>query len=139
MYSRQPAALQAKSLLSHAARHLHTTNPASVHDLSEILDASMYLPLGDSSYQGQRLLEPSYAENQADSLSFEMATGGPGATPLDRVETTTNAMSQVLKNHFGNEAVKWFDGRSEAVAGGSHHKSWGASFGTALDKSGVSF
>jgi hypothetical protein len=138
MYSRQPAALQAKSLLSHAARHLHTTNPASVHDLSEILDASMYLPLGDSAYQGQRLLEPSYAENHADSLSFEMDTGGPGATPLDRVETTTGAMSQVLKNHFGNEAVKWFDGRSEAIAGGKHHKAnWGASFGTALDKNGV--
>jgi hypothetical protein len=139
MYSRQPAALQAKSLLSHAARHLHTSSPSSMHDLSEIMDASMYLPLGDPAYRGQRMLEPNYIENQADSLAYEMDTGGPGATPLDRVETTTNAMSQVLNNHFGSDALKWFRGRSEAIADGKHHSAnWGASFGTSLDKNGVS-
>ena len=139
MYSRQPAAFQAKSLLNHAARHLHTSSPSSIDDLSEIMDASMYLPLGDPAYGGQRLLEPSYMENQADSLSYEMDTGGPGATPLDRIETTTNAMSQVLNNHFGGDALRWFLGRTEAVADRKHHSpNWGASFGTSLDKKGVS-
>jgi hypothetical protein len=138
MYSRQPAAVQAKHLLDHAAHHLHTSRPSAIHDLSQIMDASMYLPLGDPAYEGHRLLEPNYTENQADSLSYEMDTGGPGASPLDRVETTTNAMSSVVKNHFGNEALNWFRGRSEAIADGSHHSAnWGASFGTALDKNGV--
>jgi hypothetical protein len=67
-----------------------------------------------------------------------MDTGGPGATPPDQVETTTKAMSQVVSNHFGNEALNWFRGRSEAITDGSHHSAnWGASFGTALDRNGV--
>lgn len=138
MQSRQPAAVRAKSLLNYAAKHLQTSSPASYRDLSHIVDASLSAPLGDPGYEGHRLLEPNYAENSADSLSYVMDTGGPGATPLDQVETTTRAMSQVVKNHFGNEALNWFRGRSEAIADGSHHSAnWGASFGTALDRNGV--
>ena len=138
MSSRQPAAARAKSLLNYAAKHLQTSSPAQHRDLSRIMDASMYLPLGDPAYEGHRLLEPNYAENSADSLSFVMDTGEPGASPQDRVEMTTDAMSQVVNNHFGNEALNWFRGRSEAVADGSHHSAnWGASFGTSLDRSGV--
>ncbi len=138
MLSRQPAALQAKSLLHNAARHLHTSSPAADRDLSRIMDASMYLPLGDPAYDGHRLLEPSYTENSADSLSFVMDAGEPGASPQDRIETTTGAMSQVVQNHFGNEALNWFRGRSEAVADSPHYSAnWGASFGTSLDRNGI--
>ena len=138
MLSRQPAAARAKSLLNHAARHLHTSSPAAHGDLSRIMDASMYLPLGDPAYENHRLLEPNYTENSADTLSFVMDAGEPGANPQDRIEATTGAMSQVVKNHFGNEALNWFRGRSEAVADGSHRSAtWGSSFGTALDRNGV--
>jgi hypothetical protein len=138
MSTRQPAAARAKSLLGYAARYLQTKNPADSRDLSRIMDASMYLPLGDPAYEGHRLLEPNYAENSADSLSFVMDTGDPNSTPQDRIEATTDAMSEVVKNHFGGEALNWFNGRSEAIADGSHPSAkWGASFGTALDRNGV--
>ncbi|MBC7898737.1 MAG: hypothetical protein H7070_01670 [Saprospiraceae bacterium] len=138
MLSRQPAAMQAKSLLHHAAKHLQTSSPASDSDLSRIMDASMYLPLGDPAYEGHRMLEPNYTENSANSLSFIMDAGEPGATPADRVECTTDAMSRVVKNHFGNEALSWFRGRSEAASDRPHHSGrWGASFGTALDRNGI--
>jgi len=138
MSTRQPAAARAKSLLNYAAKHLQTSSPAQHRDLSRIMDASMYLPLGDPAYEGHRLIEPNYAENSSDSLSFQMDAGEPGASPQDRIEATSDAMSQVVSNHFGNEALNWFRGRSEAVADGSHRSAnWGASFGTSLDRSGV--
>jgi hypothetical protein len=134
----QPAAAQAKSLLSRAANYLQTTDPAKYRDLNRIMDASMSLPLGDPAYEGHRLVEPNYAENSADSLSFVMDTGDPNSTPQDRVESTTEAMSEVVRNHFGGEALDWFRGHSEAISEGSHHTAnWGASFGTALDRKGV--
>ena len=138
MLSRQPAALQAKSLLHGAAKVLQTSNPASDSDLSRIMDSSMYLPLGDPAYAGHRLIEPNYTENSADSLSFVMDAAEPGANPQDRIESTTNAMSSVIQNHFGGEALNWFRGRSEAVADTPNRAAtWGASFGTSLDRKGM--
>ena len=135
-----PAATQAKNLLNHASRHLNTTSPAAVQDLSEILDASMYLPLGHPSYgdKGPRL-EPHFSETAADSLSFIMDTGGPGGTPADRIETSTRAMSRLVGNHFGREALNWFRSRSEPVTGdgAARASNWGAWFGTGLDRHGV--
>jgi hypothetical protein len=138
MSTRQPAALRAKSLLHEAARSLHTCSPATDGDLSRIMDASMYLPLGDPAYEGHRLLEPNYTENSADTLSFVMDAGEPGSTPCDRVESATKAMSRVVRSNFGDDALRWFRGQSEAVADSPHYSAnWGASFGTSLDKNGV--
>src|SRR5215218_1253497 len=131
MLSRQPAALQAKSLLHHAANYLQTSSPASDSDLSRIMDSSMYLPLGDPAYAGHRLVEPNYTENSADSLSFVMDAAEPGSNPQDRIESTTDAMSRVIENHFGGEALNWFKGRSEPVADiPNRAATWGASFGS---------
>src|SRR5688572_9271137 len=99
MSTHQPAAARAKDLLNYAAKQLQTSSPAQHRDLSRIMDASMYLPLGDPAYEGHRLLEPNYAENSSDSLSFVMDTGDPGASPQDRIEATTGAMSEVVGNH----------------------------------------
>ncbi|MEZ5426051.1 MAG: hypothetical protein R2747_07295 [Pyrinomonadaceae bacterium] len=138
MLSRQPAAERAKHLLSNAAKYLQTSSPVQHPDLSRIMDASMYLPLGDPAYRGHRLMEPNYAENSADSLSFVMDTGEPGATGRDRIEATTGAMAEVVGNHFGGEALNWFRGRSEPVAGGGFRTAdWGASFGASLDRKGL--
>lgn len=137
MISRQPAALQAKTLLSRAANYLQTSSPASDSDLSRIMDSSMYLPLGDPAYAGHRLVEPNYTENSADSLSFVMDAAEPGSNPQDRIKSTTDAMSRVINNHFGGQALDWFRGRSEAVETPNRAATWGASFGTSLDRKGM--
>jgi hypothetical protein len=108
-------------------------------DLSRIMDASLYLPVGDPGYRGKRLLlEPHFSETAAETLSFVMDTGGPGATAGDRLEATTNAMQEVVGNHFGPEALNWFRGRSEPLGHETRRAAnWGAWFGAGLDRNGV--
>ncbi|MFL6331783.1 MAG: hypothetical protein ACJ754_00405 [Pyrinomonadaceae bacterium] len=133
------AAAQAKLLLDRASRQLNTASPAAVDDISRVMDAAMYLPVGDSGYRnGGPVLRPRFEETMSDNLSFLMDTGGPGATPADRIETSTRAMSRLVGNHFGPQALNWYRGRSEPVTGnGSHAVNWGAWFGTGLDHNGV--
>jgi hypothetical protein len=137
---RQPSASQrAKWLLGMAAQRLHTASPAAVPELSQVLDSSLYLPLGDPGYRERRLLvEPRFNETAADNLSYVMDAGGPGATSDDRVKLVTDAMSHVVGNHFGSEALRWFRKHSEPVADG-HTRSadWGAWFGAGLDRNGI--
>jgi hypothetical protein len=133
------AAAEAKRLLGRASSQLNTVNPSAVDDISRVMDAAMYLPVGDPAYRGgSPVLRPRFEETMSDSLSFLMDTGGPGATPTDRVETSTRAMSRLVGNHFGPEALRWYRGRSEPVTGnGGQAVSWGAWFGTGLDRNGV--
>jgi hypothetical protein len=133
------AAQRAKWLLGLAAQRLHTANPAAAPELSEVMDASLYLPPGDPGYRGnQALVEPRFNETTADNLSFVMDAGGPGATPADRLESVTSAVSRVVGNHFGPQALRWFRSRSEPAAD-SHARSsgWGALFGAGLDRNGI--
>jgi hypothetical protein len=139
MKQRASAAQRAKWLLGMAARQLNTASPAAVPDLSEVLDASLYLPPGDPAYRsGQPLLQPRFTETAADNLSFVMDAGGPGATPKDRIESVTQAMSRLVNNHFGSEALHWFRRHCEPAAEG-HQRTlgWGAWFGTGLDRNGL--
>jgi hypothetical protein len=129
------------NLLARAARQLNTASPAAVDDISQVMEAAMYLPVGDRGYGdgGGPMLRPRFEETMSDNLSFLMDTGGPGATPSDRVETSTHAMSRVVGNHFGRNALRWFMARSEpATANHSHAAGLGAWFGTGLDRNGVS-
>lgn len=134
------AAAEAMRLLDQASQRLHTASPSAVRDLSQIMEASMYLPLGHPAYgeTGPRL-EPHFSETAADNLSFVMDTGGPGGTPADRIETTTRAMSQLVGNHFGPQALDFFRIRSEPATcdGAARSARWGAWFGTGLDRNGV--
>lgn len=133
------AAQRAKWLLGQAAQRLNTTSPASIPDVSAVLDASLYLPVGDPGYRSERpLLQPRFNETAADNLSFVLDAGGPGATPTDRVESVTQAMSRIVGNNFGPQALRWFRKHSEpAVEGAPHSANWGAWFGTGLDRNGV--
>ena len=138
--NRQPSASQrAKWLLGMAAQRLHTANPAAVPELSQVLDSSLYLPLGDPGYSERRLLvEPRFNETAADNLSYVMDAGGPGATSDDRVKLVTDAMSHVVGNHFGTEALRWFRKHSEPAADGhARSANWGAWFGAGLDRNGI--
>src|SRR5262245_20720013 len=122
---------RAKWLLGMAAQRLHTASPAAVPELSQVLDSSLYLPLGDPGYRERRPLgEPRFNETASDNLSYVMDAGGPGATSDDRVKLVTDAMSHVLGNHFGSEALRWFRKHSEPAAA-SHARSanWGSWFG----------
>lgn len=134
------AAAQAKRLLDRASHQLNTASPAAVDDISQVMEAAMYLPVGDRGYGdgGGPMLRPRFEETMSDNLSFLMDTGGPGATASDRVETSTQAMSRVVGNHFGRDALRWFAARSEpATANHGHAAGWGAWFGAGLDRGGV--
>lgn len=139
MRPRHTAAAEAMGLLHRAATYLNTASPASARDIGRIMDAAMPEPVGHPGYRDKRfLLQPHFSETAADSLSFVMDTGGPGATGYDRLETATRAMSEVVGNHFGGEALNWFRGRSEPLGEGSRRAvNWGAWFGTGLDRNGV--
>src|SRR5215207_1242416 len=48
------------------------------------------------------------------------------------------ALSDAVGNHFGGEALNWFHGRSGPLGRDSRRAvSWGAWFGTGLDRNGV--
>jgi hypothetical protein len=99
----------------------------------------MYLPLGHPGYGAKGPgLEPQFSET-AENLSFVMDTAGPGGTPSDRIETSTRAMSRVLGNHFGREALNWFTSRSEPATakGAGRSANSGAWFATGLDRNGI--
>jgi hypothetical protein len=133
------AAQRAKWLLGQAARRLNTTSPASVPDVSAVLDSSLYLPVGDPGYRSEQpLLQPRFNETMADNLSFVVDAGGPGASPADRVESVTQAMSRIVGNNFGPQALHWFHKHSEpAVQDSPRSSHWGAWLGTGLDHNGV--
>lgn len=139
MRPRHTAAEAAMGLLHRAATYLNTASPASERDLGRIMQAALPEPVGHPGYRDKRfLLQPHFSETAGDSLSFMLDTGGPGATGSDRLETTTRAMSDVVGNHFGGEALNWFRGRSEPLNQESRRAvSWGALFDTKLDRGGV--
>src|SRR5215469_16533916 len=107
----ESVAASAKRLLYIASQRLHTANPTE--ELNDILEASFPLPRGHMAYRGNKLLEPNFSETAANNLSFIMDTGGPGATPADRLETSTDAMRALVLSTFGREALHWLDGRTE--------------------------
>jgi hypothetical protein len=134
--SPQPAAIEAKRLLHGASQRLRTQDP--VPEMAALIDSSLALPLGDSRYRGHTLIEPAFNETAADSLAFVMEPGGPVASPLDRAETGTATMRALLHRHFGPEALRWFDGRSEPMRGRSYRaNNWGALFGSGFDRHGM--
>lgn len=130
-----PAAARAKELLYGASRQLQTANP--VEQLGDVLDASLYRPLGDAAYRHSKMVEPGFAEN-SDSLAFMMDTAGPDASPGDRLGSAVGTMRRIVATNFGGEALRWLDGRIEPVRSPrAHVEDWGAWFGSGFDHGGV--
>jgi len=130
------AATLAKELISRAACTLHTANAADA--LSRVLEEALPYPAGHHAYRGDEL-QPMFAETGPHMLAMEMQTGGPGSTPRDRIESSTEAMSDLIGRNFGGEALSWFLSRAEpARDGASHTVRNGTSLSSVFDRNGLS-
>jgi hypothetical protein len=129
--------------LHNAAARLGTADPSAT--LGGMLQRTFALPMGDERYARNYLapmaapIEASYSEMQADKLRVNLQPLGPEASGLDRRDEATREMRRLVGSNYGKEALRWFDGRSEAwrgfgTGGGLH---FGAFFGTCHDRDGL--
>ncbi len=126
-----PAALGAKRLLSTAARRLGTVDP--VAQLAPFLDESLQLPPGSLAYRRPHAFETRFSERAPRNLQLGMSVGDPEAPGSERTNGTTRAMRYVVHQNFGSDALRWLDGRSEALRYGSDD-AW---LGSGFDHNGV--
>jgi hypothetical protein len=132
-----------KQRLGIAARRLGTANPATV--LGRMLDDSFRLPLGDPRYRqnlftpGHMPLEHSFSEYSGHSLRLDLEPFGSDISPLTRQQETSRAMRSLVKGTYGDQALHWFDQRSEHFRRGqmSGHHRFGAWFGASFDDGGM--
>jgi hypothetical protein len=140
---RTPLAMKVKSRLMSAARSLGTSDP--VRPIQRLIDSTFALPDGDPRYGDNALtpmaapIEPSFSELQPNVLRFTIEPLGPGASGVDRRDEATREMRRLVAEHFGREALRWFDERSEAWRGlgSGANLGYGAFFGTTSDQDGL--
>jgi hypothetical protein len=138
-----PASQVAKRRLSLAARRLGTRNP--VEAIDGMLDRSFHLPVGDPRYGRNELtpgafpLEHSFSEVASNALRLDMEPLGPDASPNDRAQEAGREMRRLVGQNFGNQALRWFDERSEKWRGSALHGNarFGAWFGMGVDAAGL--
>ncbi len=137
------AADVAKRRLSLAARRLGTPDP--VPAISELLDLSFDLPVGDARYHdnaltpGQFPLEHSFSELAGESLRLDFEPCGPSASPQSRQLETGRQVRRLVQQAYGSQALHWFDQRSEPWrgAGTPGDARFGAWFGMGVDRDGL--
>ncbi|WP_367325935.1 hypothetical protein [Streptomyces sp. HUAS ZL42] len=125
------AATGAKRLLSSASRILRTADP--VEQLAPFIDESLHLPPGAAEYRRPHAFETHFSERTPRRLELGMTMGDPEATVLDRVGGATRAMRLITGRNFGPQAVRWLDGRTEALRT-DHGDAWVTS---GFDRDGV--
>ena len=141
--SHRPLSEKVENRLMSAAKILDTTNPAL--QLKRLIAKTFALPEGDARYGRNALtpmaapFEPSFSELQPNVLRFTIEPLGPGASGLDRRDEATREMRRLLAEHFGREALHWFDKQSEAWRGfgSGTNLGYGAFFGTTSDRDGL--
>src|SRR5215472_9803369 len=133
--SRPLIATVAKKLLSHAALRLGTADPNP--DMHGYLDESLAIPLGEPTGERSRLLEPSFSETTPENLAFTVG-GNPHMSAADRVQLSTQAVSDIVGSRFGKAAERWLDQHTELARSNAYNRSstWGASFSGAFDRNG---
>jgi hypothetical protein len=139
----KPMAYTIKNRLQQAAATLGTHNP--LHDLSKTIDRAFSLPEGDSRYAVNHLtpgtvaFEPSYSAVEPNTLRFNLEPAGPGAPALTRRDEATREMRRLVAPHFGGDALRWFDQRSEEWRAmfSNPRLNYGAWFGTSYDGDGL--
>lgn len=126
----------AKQLLYQASQRLGAADPRP--DVSEYIEESLAVPVGEPLGERQRPLEPSFSETTPENLSF-MVGAHPGLSPSDRIELSTHAISKVVGSRFGKPAENWLAQHTEAPRSHSHSRSsnWGATFSSAFDRNGI--
>jgi len=130
------AAAKAREILYQAARNLGSANP--LEDVGHVLDQSLAFPLGER-YHSSDPLRPSFSETTPENLSFTISADGKNVTPSDRIESATQAMSDIVRNRFGTPALRWLDDKVDGMKSGGYQRSasYGAQFGSSFDRNGV--
>lgn len=129
--------------LSHAARELGTADPKNF--VGSLIHRSFPLPAGASEYAANALTpgavpcEPSFSEDEPRILRFTIVPLDPRSSPVSRRAEATREMRRLVGPLFGNDALRWFDQRSEDWRGLYSHSrlDYGAWFGTAYEKDGL--
>lgn len=139
----QRAAETVRNRMRIAARRLGTVDPVPL--VGELFDDAFSLPLGDPRYGNNALLpgsmpiELSFTETQPNALRFDMELAGPEVSPQARRDATSRGMRRVVHQTLGQQALRWFDQRSEPFRTGSMdgNASFGAFFGASFDENGL--
>ncbi len=139
----QPVKNLVKHSLRAAAHALGTRDPMPYVD--GLIDRAFYLPDDDVSYARNSLApgavpyEPSFSETEPNTLRFTIEPLGPDAAPVARRDEATREMRRLVAPIFGNDALRWFDTRSEEWRGfgGMSWMNYGAWFGSAFDRDGL--
>ena len=142
-HSEVPMADRVRHSLHRAARSLEVRDPLPL--VGGILERSFSLPADDPSYGRNALapgavpFEPSFSEQEPGVLRFTIEPLGPQASPATRRDEATREMRRLVRPHFGRDALRWFDARSEEWRGlnGLGWMSYGAWFGSAFDRDGL--
>ena len=73
-------------------------------------------------------------------LRFTVEPLGPEASGGERRDEATREMRRLVRPCFGNEALRWFDARSEEwrTSGSGSGLNYGAFFGSSYDRDGLS-
>jgi hypothetical protein len=136
---RYPSAPElAKGYLRGAAFRLGAADPMQVREVSNAVEESLPLPVGDLAYRIDPPLKSSFAEERAGHLDFAVAPLGPRAPADERTAAATRTMADLVGGQFGREALRWLSSRAEPFAP-NHRRNirWGAHLGTSFDRNGV--
>jgi hypothetical protein len=138
-----PMAAHVMQSLEVASNRLGVSNPLNYVD--GLIRRSFSRPDDDAAYADNALApgavpyEPSFSETEPNLLRFTIEPLGPGAAPVARRDEATREMRRLIGPIFGNEALRWFDTRSEEWRGlgGLGWMNYGAWFGSAFDEDGL--
>lgn len=139
----EPLSMCVKRRLGSASQRLRTANPSSF--MEGMIEDSFVYPAGDPRYArnalapGSAPIETLFSAAQPRSLSFNLEPLGPDATGGDRRDMASREMRRLVGDHFGHEALRWFDGASESQRGLSRSAglNYGAFFGSSFDAGGL--
>jgi len=139
----QPLSKKVTQNLSQWARRLRTADPTD--QVGGLMSRTFIHPQGDPRYAQNALtpmaapLEPSFSEEQPNTLRFTVQPLPPEASGIDRRDEATREMHRLLRGFAGHEALRWFDKASENYRGFSAASplEYGAFFGTSFDKDGL--
>lgn len=129
-------AQRARTFLRQSATQLGTANP--LDDVGDDVDEQLDIPYGEPT--GETPLAAHFSEQTPEHLNFVMRAVGHGVTGADRIRGATQSMSRVVERNFGRSARHWLDNQLEAVRAIDNGRgaSWGAAFGNAFDRNGMS-
>jgi hypothetical protein len=127
----------AKHYLQDAARSLGTLNPIEVREVSNALEESLTLPVGDLAYRREPPLRSAFAEERSGHLNLVMSPLGPHASATDRTLAAAKTMEDIVGHHYGHEAHRWLKGHLEPVTARGRTIRWGAELATSFDRNGV--